>query len=263
MIDFSNIDEIRRTVEYCNQLPVHPRHPYAGDLRLHRVLRLPPGRDQEGLRCAGGAGRGGRRPARRPPVGPALPADRPARRGPHLRGGHPGQLAVRQGRRGLRDEDRALAGPAAPGCRSSSPGSSSGTPTRRAARSPRTRSGPRSTRRTWPSGRSRCAITSPRPLSTASTSCQRRSPSTALSRSSRAPATGQSRRSAPRWPRSASRSGCWTTPSTRSPRAPTRRPPPTWSAQIAGQIFWGVGIDTNTATASMRAILSAVNRSRQ
>src|SRR5690349_4591608 len=32
MIDFSDIDEIRRTVEYCTQLPVHPRHPYAGDL---------------------------------------------------------------------------------------------------------------------------------------------------------------------------------------------------------------------------------------
>jgi 2-isopropylmalate synthase len=31
-IDFSGIDEIRRTVEYCNQLPVHERHPYGGDL---------------------------------------------------------------------------------------------------------------------------------------------------------------------------------------------------------------------------------------
>ncbi|MCY7363962.1 MAG: 2-isopropylmalate synthase [Frankiaceae bacterium] len=31
-IDFSDIDEVRRTVEHCNQLPVHPRHPYAGDL---------------------------------------------------------------------------------------------------------------------------------------------------------------------------------------------------------------------------------------
>ncbi|MBL1073519.1 2-isopropylmalate synthase [Nocardia sp. 2] len=31
-IDFSNIDEIRRTVEYCNQLPVAERHPYGGDL---------------------------------------------------------------------------------------------------------------------------------------------------------------------------------------------------------------------------------------
>jgi 2-isopropylmalate synthase len=31
-IDFSNIDEIRRAVEYCNQLPVGERHPYGGDL---------------------------------------------------------------------------------------------------------------------------------------------------------------------------------------------------------------------------------------
>jgi 2-isopropylmalate synthase len=31
-IDFSEIDEIRRTAEYCNQMEVHPRHPYAGDL---------------------------------------------------------------------------------------------------------------------------------------------------------------------------------------------------------------------------------------
>ncbi|WP_229740193.1 2-isopropylmalate synthase [Nocardia rhizosphaerihabitans] len=32
MIDFSDIDEIRRTVEYCTRLPVHERHPYVGDL---------------------------------------------------------------------------------------------------------------------------------------------------------------------------------------------------------------------------------------
>jgi 2-isopropylmalate synthase len=32
LIDFSDIDEVRRTVEYCTNLPVHPRHPYAGDL---------------------------------------------------------------------------------------------------------------------------------------------------------------------------------------------------------------------------------------
>jgi len=31
-IDLSDIDEIRRAVEHCNQLPVHPRHPYGGDL---------------------------------------------------------------------------------------------------------------------------------------------------------------------------------------------------------------------------------------
>jgi 2-isopropylmalate synthase len=31
-LDFSDIDAIRRSVEHCNQLPVHPRHPYVGDL---------------------------------------------------------------------------------------------------------------------------------------------------------------------------------------------------------------------------------------
>ena len=31
-LDFSDIDDIRRSVEFCNQLPVHCRHPYVGDL---------------------------------------------------------------------------------------------------------------------------------------------------------------------------------------------------------------------------------------
>jgi 2-isopropylmalate synthase len=31
-LDLSDIDMLRETAEYCNQLPVHPRHPYAGDL---------------------------------------------------------------------------------------------------------------------------------------------------------------------------------------------------------------------------------------
>ena len=32
MIDFSDLDEVRRTAEYCNRIGVHERHPYAGDL---------------------------------------------------------------------------------------------------------------------------------------------------------------------------------------------------------------------------------------
>src|SRR5690606_35095870 len=31
-LDLSDIDRLRRVAEYCNRLPVHPRHPYAGDL---------------------------------------------------------------------------------------------------------------------------------------------------------------------------------------------------------------------------------------
>jgi 2-isopropylmalate synthase len=31
-LDISDIDALRRVAEYCNRLPIHPRHPYAGDL---------------------------------------------------------------------------------------------------------------------------------------------------------------------------------------------------------------------------------------
>ena len=31
-LDITDIDALRRVAEYCNRLPVHPRHPYAGDL---------------------------------------------------------------------------------------------------------------------------------------------------------------------------------------------------------------------------------------
>ena len=36
-LDFSQINNVMREVEYCNQLPVHPRHPYAGDLVLSLI----------------------------------------------------------------------------------------------------------------------------------------------------------------------------------------------------------------------------------
>ena len=65
---------------------------------VHRLLRLAPGRHQQGHDGAGQ--RIGR------PVGGALPADRPHRRRALLPGDHPHQLAVGQGRRGLRHGDR-------------------------------------------------------------------------------------------------------------------------------------------------------------
>ena len=73
-IDFSDIDEIRRTVEYCTQLPVHPRHPYAGDL----VYTAFSGSHQDAIKkgledLEAKAARPGRRPARRR-LGGAVPA---------------------------------------------------------------------------------------------------------------------------------------------------------------------------------------------
>ena len=113
-IDFSDIDEVRRTVEYCNQLPVARAPPLRRRPRLHRLLRLPPGRHQEGLRGPRARRRARRRTRRRPRVGGALPADRPQGRRPQLRGRHPGQQPVRQGRRGLHPQARAQARPAPP-----------------------------------------------------------------------------------------------------------------------------------------------------
>ena len=113
-IDFSDIDEIRRTVEYCNQLAVPERHPYGGDL----VYTAFSGSHQDAIkkgfdhlnRDAAAAGVAGGRLH----LGGAVPADRPEGRRPLLRGRHPGQLAVRQGRRRLHHEDRARPRPAAP-----------------------------------------------------------------------------------------------------------------------------------------------------
>jgi 2-isopropylmalate synthase len=45
-LDFSNINDVARTMEYCNQLPIHPRHPYVGDL----VFTAFSGSHQDGIK---------------------------------------------------------------------------------------------------------------------------------------------------------------------------------------------------------------------
>src|SRR3954465_6179068 len=75
-IDFSDIDEIRRTVEYCNQIGVHERHPYGGDL----VYTAFSGSHQDAINKgftalpADAAAAGGPGPEMRWPV-PSLPID--------------------------------------------------------------------------------------------------------------------------------------------------------------------------------------------
>src|SRR2546423_15438491 len=75
-IDFSYIDEIRRTVEYCNQIPVHERHPYGGDLVYTAFSGSPQDAIKKGLGWMERAA-----PATRRPVddftwaGPYLPID--------------------------------------------------------------------------------------------------------------------------------------------------------------------------------------------
>ena len=139
-LDLSQIDEARAIVEECNELPVHPRHPYVGRARLHRVLGLAPGCDQEGDGRAGALRLGG--------LGRAVPVDRPEGRRAELRGDHPRQLAVGQGRRrlpdGARPRPRAAAGPAG-----RLRAGVSRSRTRAAGSSRRTRSWRRSSASTW------------------------------------------------------------------------------------------------------------------
>ena len=75
-IDFSDLDEIQRTAEYCNQLQGARAQPVGRRPRLHRVQRQPPGRHQEGLRGDGGRRRRAGGPCRRARVGGAVSAGR-------------------------------------------------------------------------------------------------------------------------------------------------------------------------------------------
>jgi len=54
-LDFANINEAARCVEYCNQLPIHPRHPYVGDL----VFTAFSGSHQDAIKKGFGARRDG------------------------------------------------------------------------------------------------------------------------------------------------------------------------------------------------------------
>ena len=97
-LDITDIDALRRVAEYCNRLPVHPRHPYVGDL----VYTAFSGSHQDAIKKGFDA-----LPDRLRPLGSAVPADRPQARRAQLRGGDPRQQPVRQGWRRLRDAQRA------------------------------------------------------------------------------------------------------------------------------------------------------------
>ncbi|MFK7892404.1 MAG: 2-isopropylmalate synthase, partial [Granulosicoccus sp.] len=70
-LDFSDIYEVMRTVEHCNQLPVHPRHPYAGEL----VFTAFSGSHQDAIKKGFAAMRQSNSPAWEVPYLPIDPAD--------------------------------------------------------------------------------------------------------------------------------------------------------------------------------------------
>lgn len=70
-LDFSDIYEVLRTVEHCNQLPVHPRHPYAGEL----VFTAFSGSHQDAIKKGFSAMRKSNSPVWEVPYLPIDPAD--------------------------------------------------------------------------------------------------------------------------------------------------------------------------------------------
>lgn len=70
-LDFSDIYEVMRTVEHCNQLPVHPRHPYAGEL----VFTAFSGSHQDAIKKGFAAMRQSNSPQWEVPYLPIDPAD--------------------------------------------------------------------------------------------------------------------------------------------------------------------------------------------
>ena len=75
-VDFGDIDEVRRTVEYCSQLPVHPRHPYGGDLVYTAFSGSHQDAIKKGLEAMEGGARVAGVPVRERPWGvPYLPID--------------------------------------------------------------------------------------------------------------------------------------------------------------------------------------------
>jgi isopropylmalate/homocitrate/citramalate synthase len=88
----------RATVEYCNQLPVHPRHPYGGDL----VFTAFSGSHQDAIK----KGFAAREDAAATKCGKCRICRSIPKISGALRSGHPHQQPVRQGRRRLRDAAR-------------------------------------------------------------------------------------------------------------------------------------------------------------
>ena len=114
MLDFSDMDEIRRTVEYCNQLPVPERSPYGGDLVFTAFSGSHQDAIKKGFESMEADAAAAGKTVDEHHLGRAVPADRPEGHRPQLRGSDPRELAVRQGRRRLPAQERAQPGPAAP-----------------------------------------------------------------------------------------------------------------------------------------------------
>ena len=264
-IDFSRIDEIRRTVEYCTNLPVHPRHPYAGDL----VYTAFSGSHQDAIKKgledleerAQAQGISVREIAWQAPYLPIDPFDVGRTYEAVIRvnsqSGKGGVAYIMKSEHNL-DLPRRLQIEFSKAVQAHTDAGG----------------GEVSASRLWeifqfeylePDTPLRLAerrddIDRRRPnLAHRAGRGQRLNPDDQLARE-----TARCRRLSTPFPRSATTYGCSTTPSMRFPQAVTRSLRPTWSARsVQGEdsvVVWGVGMDANIVNASLKAVISAINR---
>ncbi len=260
-IDFSDIDGIRRTVEYCNELPVPERHPYGGDLVYTAFSGLAPGRDQEGLGGAGQGRRRGRHDVDDDEPGPcrtcrSTPRTSAVRTKPSSGStASPARAASRTSSRTTTTSTCRVV------CRSSSAASCRSSPRVRPARSSPRRSGPRSS-----------ASTS---IATSPTTCRASAPSrprtVATSRSSTCAYAvrlrsfkGEGNGPVAAFVDGMRQAGADIQVLDYSEHALSTGGDSLAAAyvecNVAGETVWGVGIHANIVTASLRAVVSAANR---
>ena len=267
-IDFSDIDQVKRTAEYCNQLPVPRAQPVGGRPGLHGVQRLAPGRHQEGLRGDG-------RPGRRPRASRSTSSSGPCRTCRSIR--RTSAARTRPSSASTRSPARAASRTCSrattrwtcrAGCRSSSRASCRPRRMPRAARSRATRSGRIFTDEYLPSDVARRALgpvraaRDPHPERPVGRrlarghAARRRRPGRGIRKRQRA----RSRRSSRSCARRASTSSLYDYVEHALSAGGDAQAAAYVELQVDGERLWGVGIDGDISTASLKAIVSGVNR---
>ncbi len=260
-IDFSDIDDIRRTVEYCNQLPVHERHPYGGDL----VYTAFSGSHQDAIKK-------GFEALERDAEPPASPSTTPRGPCPTCRSTPRTSAGPTRRSSGSTASPARAAWPTSSrpstsstcraARRSSSAGSSSSTPTPRAARSAPTRSG-RPSGPSTSTARPRSRLDS---VHTSSAAGEKDQLTTGVyvdgerRDARRARATARSRRSSTRSRRSAHDVRVLDYHEHALSAGGDAIAAAYVECAVGDKVLWGVGLDANIVTASLKAVISAVNR---
>ncbi len=256
-LDLSRLDDAKQTVEECNELPIHPRHPWVGELVYTAFSGSHQDAIKKGMRAQERSGSEIWDVLHLPPIDPA---DVGRTYEAIIRV----NFAVAQGRRRLPTARPVRSRPAARSPGRVRPEGTARSPTSRVASCrPRSSTPCSATPTSVSPRRTTSSATATSRASRATTSLPTRA-WTASPSSSRATAMGRSRPSCTRSRRhSESRSACFDYHEHALAAAKTlRRAAFHVEADVDGEVVWGVGIHASIVTASLRAVVNAINRGR-